>query len=124
MRTSINDDIFQFFSNIIAAPKPTATRPQNPDGAGITPKKNNISSKIQTELKLTCVKNENVQENIILGVMDQKITPTIDNVHQRKANANKSEITWGKNTPSKITQPFSHLIKIFLMEKLNYHVMQ
>ena len=26
--------------------------------------------------------------------MDQKITPTIDNVHQRKVN--KSEITWGR----------------------------
>ena len=32
--------------------------------------------------------------------MDQKITPNIDNVHQRKANTNKSEITWGKDTPS------------------------
>ena len=56
-----NDDIFEICHTTIAASKPIVTRPQNPDKAGITPKKNNISSKIQTELKLTCVKIDNVQ---------------------------------------------------------------
>ena len=48
-----NDDIFEICSNIIAASKPTATRPRN-TGAGITPATMpNISFKPQSDLKPT-----------------------------------------------------------------------
>ena len=41
-----------------------------------------------------------------MGVMDQKITPTLENpeaeteVNITDSGTNKSEITWGKDTPS------------------------
>ena len=56
-----NDDIFEICNNIIAASKPTVTRPRN-TGAGITPATMpNISFKPQSDLKPTFVKIDNVQ---------------------------------------------------------------
>ena len=48
-----NNDIFEICNTIIAASKPTVTRPRNPAGAGITPAVPNISFKPQTDLKPT-----------------------------------------------------------------------